>query len=83
MSCLPNLQKSFHDKSPFRSVQNLSKNHATIDQLNPPKLTFGKFFQPIISKDINGTPPKTNMDTQNDGLEKVTPFKHGNCWYLC
>ena len=20
------------------------------------------------------TPPKTNMDTQNDGLEKVTPF---------
>ena len=23
------------------------------------------------------TPPKTNMDTQNDGLEKVTPFKHG------
>ncbi len=29
------------------------------------------------------TLPKTNMDTQNDGLEKVTPFKHGNCWYLC
>ena len=23
------------------------------------------------------------MDTQNDGLEKVTPFKHGNFWYLC
>ncbi len=23
------------------------------------------------------------MDTQNDGLEKVTPFEHGNCWYLC
>ena len=21
------------------------------------------------------TPPKTNMDTQNDGLEKLTPFK--------
>ena len=21
------------------------------------------------------TPPKTNMDTQNNGLEKVTPFK--------
>ena len=20
---------------------------------------------------------------QNDGLEKVTPFKHGNFWYLC
>ena len=21
------------------------------------------------------------MDTQNDGLEKVTPFKHSNSWY--
>ena len=21
--------------------------------------------------------------TQNDGLEKVTPFKHANFWYLC
>ncbi len=29
------------------------------------------------------TIPKTNMDTQNDGLEKVTPLKHGNFWYLC
>ena len=29
------------------------------------------------------TLPKTNMDTQNDGLEKVTPFKTGNFWYLC
>ena len=29
------------------------------------------------------TLPKTNMDTQNDGLEKVTPFKNGNFWYLC
>ena len=28
-------------------------------------------------------PWKTNMDTQNDGLEKVTPFKHANVWYLC
>ena len=27
-------------------------------------------------------PPKTNMDTQNDGSEKVTPFKNGKCWYL-
>ena len=24
------------------------------------------------------THPKTNMDAQHDGLEKVTPFKHGN-----
>ena len=29
------------------------------------------------------TIPKTNMDTQNDGLGKVTPFKNGNFWYLC
>ena len=28
------------------------------------------------------TPLKTNMDTQNDGLEKVTPFKNGKFWYL-
>ena len=24
------------------------------------------------------TPPKTNMDTQNDGLEKVVPFNFGH-----
>ena len=29
------------------------------------------------------TPPKTNMDTQNDGLEKVTPFRYGHFRYLC
>ena len=29
------------------------------------------------------TPPKTNMDTQNDGLEKVTPFEYGHFGYLC
>ncbi len=29
------------------------------------------------------TPPRTNMDTQKDGLEKVTPFKHSHSWYLC
>ncbi len=23
---------------------------------------------------MTNTPPKTNMDTENDGLEKVTPF---------
>ena len=27
------------------------------------------------------TLPQTNMDTQNDGVEKVTPFKNGNFWY--
>ena len=33
------------------------------------------------------TSPKTNMDTQNDGLEKVTPLKTMAIfypfWYLC
>ena len=29
------------------------------------------------------TPLKINIDTQNDGLEKVTPFKTGHFWYLC
>ena len=29
------------------------------------------------------TPPKTNIDTQNDGLEKVIPFKHGYFGYPC
>ncbi len=28
------------------------------------------------------TPPKTNMDAQNYGWEKVIPFKYGNCLYL-
>ena len=28
-------------------------------------------------------PPKTNMDTQNNGLEKVIPFKYGHFGYLC
>ena len=40
---------------------------------------------PIFEQADNTGPtlPKTNMDTQNDGLEKVTSFKHGNFWYLC
>ena len=29
------------------------------------------------------TPPKKNMDTQNHGLKKVTPFENGNSLYLC
>ena len=30
---------------------------------------------------IPTTLPKTNMDTRNDGLEKVSPFKNGHFWY--
>ena len=33
-------------------------------------------------KRFKRTLPKTNMDTQNDCLEKVTPIKNGNFWYL-
>ena len=29
------------------------------------------------------TPENERLDTQNDGLEKVAPFKNGNFWYLC
>ena len=29
------------------------------------------------------TPPKTNMDTQNDGLFNVSPFKYGYFGNLC
>ncbi len=31
---------------------------------------------------LKGTPPKTKMDTQTNGLEKVTPFKYGHFEYL-
>ena len=27
-------------------------------------------------------PQKNNIDTRNDGLQKVTPFKHGHLWSL-
>ena len=30
---------------------------------------------PMAVKKLRVTSPKTNMDTQNDGLEKVDPFK--------
>lgn len=29
------------------------------------------------------TPPKTNMDTSNGGVEKVLPYKYGHFSYLC
>ena len=39
-------------------------------------LTWLMISRYIFSRFI--TLPKTNMDTQNDGLEKVTPFRNGN-----
>ena len=60
------------------------------DEALPPK---GKFcvnhWQPVFDHVNHGfhdnmvAPRKTNMDTQDDGLEKVTPKRNGNCWYLC
>ena len=43
--------------------------------LGPPGFSNTKPWYPT-------TPPKTNIDTQN-GLEKITPLKNGNFWYLC
>ena len=47
-----------------------------------PETTVEVFYAEAGLDTWGGTPPKTNMDTQNDGLEKATPFKHGNFWYL-
>ena len=46
--------------------------HPTRPRKNQKKITEGEH---------PNTLPK--MDTQNEGLEKVAPFKHGNFWYLC
>ena len=29
------------------------------------------------------TPPKSNIDTKNDGFENESPFKHGYFGYPC
>lgn len=62
----------------------------THDEALPPR---GKFcvnlWQPVFDHVNHGfhenmvAPPKTNMDTQDDGLEKVAPKRNGNCWSLC
>ena len=41
------------------------------------------FYHQTIAEAYLVTPPKTNMDTLNYGLEKVTPFKYGHFWCLC
>ena len=40
------------------------------------------FFRPNLPLPLLNT-PKTNMDTQNDALKKVAPFKYGHLSYLC
>ena len=43
-----------------------------------------KKMKPLEAQEFGTvTPPKTNMDTQNDGLEKGVVFKYGHLWYLC
>jgi len=41
---------------------------------------FSRANSPLVAGECN---PKTNMDTQNDGLEQVAPLKYGHFWYLC
>ena len=43
----------------------------------------GFFLRKKFTPTRSDTPPKTNMNTQNDGLERVTPLQNGNSWYLC
>ena len=42
---------------------------------------FFRFVQQKFRVEKN-TPPKTKIDIQNYGLEKVTPFKYGHVWYV-
>ena len=37
--------------------------------------------EPIVKNRVIYIPPKTKMDTQNDGLERVTLLKSGHFWY--
>ena len=39
------------------------------------------FFSKLLNYITSNTPPKSNIDTNNDGLEP--PFKHGYFGYLC
>ena len=42
-------------------------------------MSSAKMFFPTVL-DFNATPPKTNMDPKNDGLEEEFPFNHGDFW---
>ena len=53
-------------------------------------LPVGGWKRYVITWDasVDSSPGKSRknlhpMDTQNDGLEKVVPFKYGHVWYLC
>ena len=60
------------------NVQGLETSHLL------PWLGWQFFFFFLGGNSANGyTPEKERLDTQNSGLEKVTPFKYGNFWYLC
>ena len=37
--------------------------------------------EPIVKNRVIYIPPKTKMDTQNDGLERVNLLKSGHFWY--
>ena len=42
----------------------------------------GNCFLKTCSFKSNVTPPKTNIHTKNDGLEDVSPFKHGYIFWV-
>ena len=59
----------------------------TIGLVAPKNDFFWSMEKPSIFINFDGiTPPKTNMDLQNDGLEKVTPncsmAIFGISWYI-
>ena len=45
-------------------------------EINPQKTSSTRNLQSLH-------PDKLTWNPQNGGLEKVTPFKDGNSWYLC
>ena len=59
------------------------KKGRNINQKGVDRLPFPSIFQVQAVSFREDTPPKTNIDTKNDGLENVSPFKHGYFGYLC
>ncbi len=51
----------------------ICREYSVLLRNTPVAPPFWMFIKPDFKM---GPPLKTNMDTQNDGLEKVTPFKN-------
>ena len=64
----------------------MEKENSTYEQ--PPNLTPDATPCRTLNHEVNMLPfdaytPETNIDTQNDGLENVSPLEYGHFWYLC